>query len=81
MRDLSALDTKALLKDARVPVRCIDSGGGYAFFTPTDVAINRKYADYDAVVIDAVGHYPMLEKPEEFNLKLRDVLKEFAAKK
>jgi pimeloyl-ACP methyl ester carboxylesterase len=27
---------------------------------------------------DGVGHYPMLEKPDEFNRKLRDVLKEFA---
>ncbi len=50
-------------------------------FTPTDIAINKKYADYDAVIIDAVGHYPMLERPAEFNQKLRDVLKEFAAKK
>ena len=80
MRDLSQLDIKVLLKDAQKPVRCINSGGGYKFFTPTDVAINKKYADYDAVLIDAVGHYPMLEKPAEFNQKLREVLKEFAAK-
>jgi pimeloyl-ACP methyl ester carboxylesterase len=81
MRDMSSLDTKELLKDAKVPVRCINSGGGYMFFTPTAVPINRKYADYDAVIIKAVGHYPMLEKPGEFNQKLRDVLKEFAAKR
>ncbi|HYT88487.1 MAG TPA: alpha/beta hydrolase [Gemmataceae bacterium] len=81
MRDLTSLDTKALLKEAKVPVRCINSGGGFKFFTPTAVAINKKYADYDAVLIEAVGHYPMLEKPGEFNQKLRDVLKEFAAKK
>jgi pimeloyl-ACP methyl ester carboxylesterase len=34
-----------------------------------------------AVTIEGVGHYPMLEKPDEFNRKLRDVLKEFATKK
>jgi hypothetical protein len=28
-----------------------------------------------------VGHYPMLERPAECNRKLRDVLKEFAARK
>jgi pimeloyl-ACP methyl ester carboxylesterase len=80
MHDLSKLDNKALLREAKKPVRCINSGGGFTFFTPTDAAINKKYADYDAVTIDAVGHYPMLERPAEFNQKLRDVLKEFAAK-
>jgi len=80
MRDLTGLDTKVLLQEAKVPVRCINSGGGFKFHTPTAVAINKKYADYDAVTIDAVGHYPMLERPAEFNEKLRLVLKEFAGK-
>jgi pimeloyl-ACP methyl ester carboxylesterase len=79
MHDLTALDQKKLLKDAKAPVRCINSAGGFQFFTPTAVDINKKYADYDAVTIPDVGHYPMLEKPVEFNQKLRDVLKEFAA--
>jgi pimeloyl-ACP methyl ester carboxylesterase len=81
MHDLVSLDNPTLLKEAKVPVRCINSGGGYMFFTKTEVPINRKYADYNAVTIDAVGHYPMLEKPDEFNQKLRQVLEEFAAKK
>jgi pimeloyl-ACP methyl ester carboxylesterase len=81
MRDMIALDQAALLKDAKAPVRCINSAGGFAFFTPTAVAVNKKYADYDAVLIENVGHYPMLERPAEFNQKLRDVLKEFAGKK
>jgi sigma-B regulation protein RsbQ len=80
MRDLSALDNKLLLKEAKVPVRCINSGGGFTFHTPTAIETNKKYADYNAVLIDAVGHFPMLEKPAEFNEKLRTVLKEFAAK-
>ncbi len=81
MRDLTGIDTKVLLKEARVPVRCINSGGGYQFFTPTAIEINKKYADYNAVTIADVGHYPMLEKPAEFNQKLRDVLKEFDVRK
>jgi pimeloyl-ACP methyl ester carboxylesterase len=81
MRDMSALDQKVLLKEAKVPVRCINSAGGFQFFTPTNVEVNKKYANYGAVTIPDVGHYPMLEKPSEFNQKLRDVLKEFAAKK
>ena len=81
MRDLTGLDQKKLLQEAKVPVRCINSAGGFPFFTPTAVEVNKKYADYNAVTIAEVGHYPMLEKPAEFNRKLRDVLKEFAAKK
>jgi sigma-B regulation protein RsbQ len=45
------------------------------------VEVNKKYADFAAVSIDAVGHYPMLEKPDEFNRALRDALKEFATKR
>ncbi|MBI3409426.1 MAG: alpha/beta hydrolase [Planctomycetes bacterium] len=80
MRDMTGLDTTVLLKEAKVPVRCINSGGGFKFFRPTDVAVNKKYADFDAVTIEDVGHYPMLEKPAEFNQKLRGVLKEFGGK-
>jgi gluconolactonase len=78
MRDLQSADTKTLLKDAKVPVRCINSAGGYAFFTPTSIDANKKYADYNAVLMEGVGHYPMLEQPAAFNQKLREVLKEFA---
>jgi pimeloyl-ACP methyl ester carboxylesterase len=81
MRDMMGLDTKTLIKDAKVPVRCINSAGGFKFHTPTNVAANKKYADYDAVLIEGVGHYPMLENPQEFNEKLRDVLKALKAKK
>ena len=81
MADIQGLDQKTLLKEAKVPVRCINSGGGFQFFTPTDVAVNRKYADYDAALIAEVGHYPMLEKPAEFNAKLRETLKGLGAKK
>lgn len=81
MREIFSLDTAKILREAKVPVRCINSGGGYAFFQATAVDVNKKYADFTAVSIDAVGHYPMLEKPDEFNRALRDVLKEFAPKR
>jgi len=79
--DLTRLNNKELLREARVPVRCINSTGGYKFHTPTAIDVNKKYADYDAVFIEGVGHYPMLEKPAEFNRKLQGVLKEISAKK
>jgi len=78
MRGRSTVDLAAMFKEAKVPVRCINSGG---LRMPTVVATNKKYADFEAIIMDEVGHFPMLEKPAEFNQKLRDVLKEFAAKK
>jgi pimeloyl-ACP methyl ester carboxylesterase len=81
MRDMMSLDQGALMKEAKAPVRCINSGGGLQFFIPTDADINKKYADFKAVLIDDVGHFLMLEKPDEFNRKLREVLKEFASKR
>jgi pimeloyl-ACP methyl ester carboxylesterase len=32
-------------------------------------------------LIDNVGHYPMLEKPDEFNRRLREVVKELASRR
>jgi len=57
MRDLFGLDTVTAFKVARVPVRCINSAGGYQFFTPTAVETNRKYADFGAVTLECVAHY------------------------
>jgi pimeloyl-ACP methyl ester carboxylesterase len=81
MRDLFGLDTVMAFREAKVPVRCINSAGGYQFFTPTAVETNKKYADFGAVIVEGVGHYPMLEKPVDFNRRLRVVLKEFAIKR
>ena len=80
IRDVIALDMTELFKNAHKPIRCINSGGPFPFHTPTAIEINRKYADYDAMIIEKVGHYPMLEKPAEFNDKLRATLKELAPK-
>ncbi len=63
-------DTGASGRRLKIPVRWIN---GDRF--PTDVeAIRRELADFDAVVLPNTGHYPMLEKPEEFNRRLGDVL-------
>jgi len=76
MRDMTGQDTVVLFKEAKVPIRCINSAGGYQFFQPTNVEVNKKYGDFNVLTIADVGHYPMLEKPEQFNQKLREVLKE-----
>jgi pimeloyl-ACP methyl ester carboxylesterase len=81
MRALTSFDTKAALAGAKVPVRCINAVPTLPLAMPTAVDVNRKYADFDVVLLDGVGHFPMLEKPEEFNGKLRDVLKGLMAKR
>jgi pimeloyl-ACP methyl ester carboxylesterase len=80
MKDMMSLDQAKLLKEAKAPVRCINSGGGFPFYRPTDIDVNKKHVDFNAVFIEDVGHYPMLEKPKEFNAALKKVLGEFAKK-
>ena len=55
-----------------VPIRCINSAAGLA----TTVEANRKYADFDAVILDAGGHFQHLENPERFNAEMRKLLDE-----
>ena len=42
---------------------------------PTEIAAIRKVkADFDAVIMKHMGHYPMLERPDEFNRHVADVV-------
>jgi pimeloyl-ACP methyl ester carboxylesterase len=53
-----------------VPLRAIN-GDLY----PTDVKENRKVkADFDAVIMKHMGHYPMLERPTEFNNRVTEIV-------
>lgn len=70
MRELSDVDEKQLLSSVDVPVRCI-------YAAPTDpsesrsfVETNGKYADFDAVFVDGVGHFLHIENPEMVNRHL-----------
>lgn len=65
-------DFRTIAKQIDIPVRAINSDA-----SPTHLENNRKYLkDYDYVTITETGHYPMLEKPEEFNMILEKVIKE-----
>lgn len=65
-------DFRDIAKQVQTPVRAINSDN-----SPTHLENNRKYVkDYDYVTITETGHYPMLEKPEEFNRILDKVIKE-----
>jgi pimeloyl-ACP methyl ester carboxylesterase len=69
-RCFGGYDTGASAHRLRVPVRCIN---GDRF--PTDIeAIRRVVGDFDAVVLPHTGHFPMLECPVEFNLRLGEIV-------
>jgi pimeloyl-ACP methyl ester carboxylesterase len=74
MRELSALELGPMLAAAKVPIRCINAAPAGPMAPPTNLEGNRKHADFDAVLIDDVGHFLQLEKPAEFNARLREVL-------
>jgi sigma-B regulation protein RsbQ len=64
--DFAHLDLAHLFAGAGVPIRGINARSP----VPTNFEANRKYADYDAVLIDDVGHFIQLERPKEFNQTL-----------
>ncbi|NJN28717.1 MAG: alpha/beta hydrolase [Cyclobacteriaceae bacterium] len=70
LEPLYKMDIQSIAKAVNVPVRAINSDAA-----PTEIEHNRMYLkDYDFVTIKGTGHYPMLEKPEEFNKILDDLI-------
>ncbi|MBZ5723778.1 MAG: alpha/beta hydrolase [Acidobacteriia bacterium] len=69
-RSFAGYDTGASARQLRVPVRCIN-GDLWA----TDTQANREVvADFDAVILPHTGHFPMLERPDEFNRRLAELV-------
>jgi pimeloyl-ACP methyl ester carboxylesterase len=76
---MGGLDIPAAMSAVDVPIRCINavSSGGYTMDTAVDT--NRRYADFDAVLMDGVGHFLHLERPAEFNQHMADMLEAIEA--
>jgi len=70
IRDFTTLDMPALFREAGVPIRAINA----ATPNPTRIEANRAYADFDAVLIEDVGHYLQMTRPDEFNAQLLSTL-------
>ncbi len=71
---LAGYKPAASARKLAVPLRAIN---GDLF--PTEVDSARKIkADFDAVVMKHMGHYPMLERPDEFNQHVADVVRELS---
>ena len=55
---------------AAIPIRCINST-----MNATNIEGNRAYhEDFDVITMDGVGHFLMIERPEEFNALLEQTI-------
>ena len=76
LKPLYEMDIRKIAKLMDIPVRAINSDS-----QPTEIENNRKYfKNYDYRIITGTGHYPMLEKPDEFNKILKKVIEELVVK-
>lgn len=76
LKAIFSYDSAAALREVKVPIRAIN-----ADLVPTDLTINRKYApQFNVVVMEGSGHYPMLEDPATFNRHLAEFLQNLPRK-
>jgi len=80
LRGLESFDLPAALSGAGVPVRVINAAPRPPERMATDVEGNQRYADFEAVTLEGVGHFPMLERPQAFDRCLRRFVTELAAR-
>jgi pimeloyl-ACP methyl ester carboxylesterase len=68
-------DFAGALAATPVPVLALNSD-----LWPTDAEANRRYdPDFDVRIIEGTGHFPMLERPDEFNRMLGQIIEELTA--
>jgi pimeloyl-ACP methyl ester carboxylesterase len=70
MADFPNLDQAAFMQAARVPIRCVNAAPFGQLIPATAIEANREFGDFDATLVENVGHYLLLERPDEFNEKL-----------
>jgi len=76
IRDFLKFDKAANFDKINVPIRFINSD---KYPTNTEAAM-RHIKDFDLKIIKGVGHFLMLEKPEEFNSVLKETIEELTVK-
>jgi aldehyde dehydrogenase (NAD+) len=66
---------------ARERFQAVFGRSGGVFLVRPDGYVGFASGDHESArQLEGVGHFPMLEKPDEFNRRLRDMLEEFAIK-
>ena len=74
MEGFAGYEMAPAFRNAGVPIRAINGD-----LWPTSVERNRTLVpDFDAVVLVGAGHYPMLERPDEFNRVLVEMVERLA---
>lgn len=74
MKDFASLELSAEAQEAGVPIRCINAAMMQQQMPADAAERNRQFADYEVTVMEDVGHFLLLEKPEEFNQLLRQAI-------
>ena len=77
MRSFAGLELVDLALAAGVPVRAVNAAP-YSGGAETLTEANRAALDFDAVLVEGVGHYLQLERPAEVERGIRGFLDEFA---
>lgn len=76
LRAIFSYDAAPALREVKVPIRAINAN-----LRPTNLAVNRKYApQFNVVLMEGFGHYPMLEDPATFNRHLAEFLQSLPRK-
>ena len=74
MSQYSQYDLGAALAAVTIPVKCIN-----ADLWATNIEANRTYNEtFDAVIVEGVGHFLMMEDPEGFNAILKTMVAEIS---
>jgi pimeloyl-ACP methyl ester carboxylesterase len=76
MENLLRYNLMVALKDMRLPIQCVNS----SLFPLNYDGGRRHAASFEVNFMDGVGHFPMLEKPQEFNQKLENAIQKLVAK-
>ncbi|GAB4143660.1 MAG: hypothetical protein Fur0037_11370 [Planctomycetota bacterium] len=80
-RAYSGLDQAALLERARVPVRCLEAAPRGPASPRTRIEENRRHGDFDAAIVEGVGHFLMLEKPDLATERIRRWIDELGSRR
>lgn len=76
VRSYPAFDAAAALAACPAPVVCVNAAAP----TPTRLEVNRRHdPDFEVVLMEGVSHFPMLERPDEFNSVLEGILERHVA--
>ncbi|HEU4510241.1 MAG TPA: alpha/beta hydrolase [Pyrinomonadaceae bacterium] len=76
LKAIFSYDAAPALREVKVPIRAINAN-----LRPTNLTVNRKYApQFNVVVMEGLGHYPMLEDPVAFNRHLAEFLQSLPRK-